>query len=138
MNTRLKRIEMAKMLSNYAINVLWIEPDLSKWTVEFKDVTEEMDKKYDNAVTKVYQLWIMWQNTNGNMFRPNDEVTRAEFAAVLSRLLYHTSDWKYKWTREYYRPHIEKLYNEWIVKTVIPWLKELRWYVMTMLMRTVK
>ncbi|MBR7036457.1 S-layer homology domain-containing protein [bacterium] len=27
-----------------------------------------------------------------NNFRPNDEVTRAEFATALSRMLYHTSD----------------------------------------------
>jgi hypothetical protein len=27
-----------------------------------------------------------------NNFRPNDEVTRAEFATALSRMLYHTKD----------------------------------------------
>ena len=136
MDSELTRIEMAKMLSNYAINVLWIESDTSKWVADFKDVSEELNQKYDNAVTKAYQLWIMWQNMN--KFRPNDKVTRAEFATALSRLLYNTSDWEFRWTRKYYIPHIAKLYNEWIVKTVIPWLKELRWYVMIMFMRTVK
>ena len=138
MDTELTRIQMAKMVSNYAINVLGQEPDTSKWTVEFKDVTEEMDKQYDNAVTKAYQLWIMWQNVNDNKFRPNDEVSRAEFSATLSRLLYHTEEWKYRWTWKYYVPHIAKLYNEWIINKVIPTMKEKRWYVMTMLMRTVK
>jgi hypothetical protein len=138
MDTELTRIEMAKMVSNYAINVLWQEPDTSKWTVQFKDVTEEMDKQYDNAVTKAYQLWIMWQNVNDNKFRPNDEVSRAEFSATLSRLLYHTEEWKYKWTWKYYVPHVAKLYNEWIINKVNPRMKEKRWYVMTMLMRTVK
>ena len=138
MDTELTRIQMAKMVSNYAINVLWQEPDISKWTVQFKDVTDEMDKQYDNAVTKAYQLWIMWQNINNNKFRPNDEVTRAEFSATLSRLLYHTEEWKYKWTWKYYVPHVAKLYNEWIINKVNPKMKEKRWYVMTMLMRTVK
>ena len=138
MNTELTRIQMAKMLSNYAINVLGQEPDTSKWTVEFKDVTEEMDKQYDNAVTKAYQLWIMWQNMKNNEFRPNDEVTRAEFASALSRLLYQTEEWNYRWTWKYYIPHVAKLYNEWIINKVIPTMKEKRWYVMTMLMRTVK
>jgi hypothetical protein len=138
MDTELTRIQMAKMVSNYAINVLWQEPDITKWTVEFKDVSVDMDRQYDNAVTKAYQLWIMWQNMNNNEFRPSDTVTRAEFTSALSRLLYHTEDWEYKWTWKYYIPHVAKLYNEWIINKMNPVLKEKRWYVMTMLMRTVK
>jgi hypothetical protein len=57
MDTDLTRIQMAKMVSNYAINVLWQEPDVEKWVPDFKDVTVQMDKQYDNAVTKAYQLW---------------------------------------------------------------------------------
>jgi hypothetical protein len=53
-------------------------------------------------------------------------------------LLYHTEEWNYKWTWKYYIPHVAKLYNEWIINKVIPTMKEKRWYVMTMLMRTVK
>ncbi len=138
MNTELTRIQMAKMLSNFAINVLWQEPDTEKWIVKFEDVTNKMDKQYDNAVTKAYQLWIMWQNVKNNEFRPNDTVTRAEFASSLSRLLYDTEEWEYKWTWKYYIPHVAKLYNEWIINKADPKIKEKRWYVMTMLMRTVK
>ena len=138
MNTELTRIQMAKMLSNYAVNVLWQEPDVSKWTIKFEDVTNKMDKQYDNAVTKAYQLWIMWQNMKNNEFRPNDEVTRSEFASALSRLLYQTEEWNYKWTWKYYIPHVAKLYNEWIINKTDPKIKEKRWYVMTMLMRTVQ
>ena len=138
MNTELTRIQMAKMLSNYAINVLWQEPDVSKWTIKFDDVTNKMDKQYDNAVTKAYQLGIMWQNVKNNEFRPNDEVTRGEFASALSRLLYQTEEWNYKWTWKYYVPHVARLYNEWIINKTDPKIKEKRWYVMTMLMRTVQ
>ena len=138
MNTELTRIQMAKMLSNFAINVLWEEPAAEKWIVKFDDVTNKLDKQYDNAVTKSYQLWIMWQNVKNNEFRPNDEVTRAEFASALSRLLYQTEEWEYKWTSKYYIPHITKLYNEWIINKADPKIKEKRWYVMTMLKRVVE
>ena len=134
MNSPLTRIAMAKMLSNYAINVLWKEPDVSKWTVKFNDVTDKQNKNYDNAVTLAYQLWIMWQNMKNNNFRPNDEVTRAEFATALSRMLYWTNDGQ--WNANYYEPHIAKLNNEWIINNTNPKTKEKRWYVMIMLMRT--
>ena len=134
MNLPLTRIAMAKMLSNYAINVLWKSPDLSKWTPVFNDVTNKLNKQYDNAVTLSYQLGIMWINMKNNNFRPYDEVTRAEFATALSRMLYNTEDWK--WSIKYYEPHISKLYNEWIITNKNGKMKEKRWYVMTMLMRT--
>jgi hypothetical protein len=135
MNTNITRIQMAKMLSYYAVNVLWQMPDVSRWKPSFVDVTEKLDKQYDNWVTMAYQLWIMWINMKNNEFRPYDEVTRAEFATALSRLLYKTEEWEYKWTRRYYEPHIEKLYKEWIITKKDPNLKEKRWYVMIMLMR---
>jgi len=134
MNLPLTRIAMAKMLSNYAINVLWKSPDLSKWTPVFNDVTNKLNKQYDNAVTLSYQLWIMWQNMKNNNFRPYDEVTRAEFATALSRMLYNTEDWK--WNVKYYEPHMAKLYSEWIINNTNAKMKEKRGYVMTMLMRT--
>ena len=73
-----------------------------------------------------------------NNFRPDDEVSRAEFATALSRLLYSTSDWEYKNTLKYYVHHMEKLVSEWIITKDDPEMKERRWYVMIMLMRSVK
>jgi len=137
MNWKLTRIAMAKMLSQYAMNVLWQKPE-NIIVPKFKDVTNKMDSDYDNGVTLAYQLWIMWQNMPNNRFRPNDEVTRAEFATALSRMLYNTSDWEYKWTWKYYIHHMEKLVKEWIITKDNPNMKELRWYVMIMLMRSVK
>ena len=134
MNSPLTRIAMAKMLSNYAINILWKQPDTSKWIIKFNDVTNKQNSDYGNAVTLAYQLWIMWQNMKNNNFRPNDEVTRAEFATALSRMLYNTEDWK--WNAKYYDPHIAKLYDEWIITYTNPKTEEKRWYVMIMLMRT--
>lgn len=132
----LTRIQMAKMLSQYAINVMWREPDTSKWIVKFNDVTNKMDEQYDNGVTFAYQLGIMWINMPNNKFRPNDEVTRAEFAAALSRLLYSTSDGDYESTSKYYINHMEKLKSEKILTNTNPKMVERRWYVMVMLMRS--
>jgi len=136
MNTSLKRIEMAKMLSYYAINVLWQKPDAEKWVVKFNDVTSKLDKQYNNWVTLAYQLWIMWINMKNNNFRPYDEVTRAEFVTALSRMIYWIKDWT--WKTKYYEPHMAKLNKEWIITNTNPNLKEKRWYVMLMLMRSAK
>ena len=135
MDWNLTRIEMAKMLSYYAMNILWEVPDATK-KLKFRDVSNRMDNAYDNWVTLSYQLWIMWQNMPNNCFRPNDDVSRAEFVTALSRMLYNTSDWEYKETPIYYLPHMIKLYNEWIVNNTDPSIKERRWYVMIMLMRS--
>ena len=136
MYTDMTRIEMAKMMSYYAMNILWQTPDISKWTIKFRDVTTAMDRQYNNWVTLSYQLWIMWINMEDNMFRPKDKVTRAEFATALSRMLYKTEDGK--WGIKYYEPHIATLYNKWIINNTNPKLVEKRWYVMTMLMRSAK
>lgn len=128
MSGKMTRIAMAKMLSQYAINVLWREPNLQK-NCSFSDVTVWLDNQFGNWVTLACQLWIMgvWMNE----FRPNDSVTRAEFGAALSRMIYWISDGSI----HYYSTHLLKLYNEWIITNMDPKIKELRWYVMIMLMR---
>ena len=128
---KLTRIAMAKMLSQYAINVLWMEPDTNR-NNKFNDVTDDLDARYNNGVTLAYQLWIMWINMPKNNFRPDDEVTRAEFWTALSRLLFKTEDWK----DYYYTTHLNKLMETGIITNNDPKLKELRWYVMIMLMRS--
>ena len=128
---------MAKMLSNYAINVMWLKPDESRVN-KFRDVTEELDAEYNNAVTLSYQLWIMWINMPNNKFRPHDYVPRAEFVAAFSRMLFKTSDGEYESTSKYYTHHMEKLKTEKIITNDNPKMIERRWYVMIMLMRSAK
>ena len=128
----LTRIAMAKMLSYYAINVLWQKPDETRIN-KFNDIPEELDKEYDNGVTLAYQLWIMWINMPDNNFRPDDEVTRAEFTTALSRMLYGLAD-----GNPFYSTHLAKLKSEWIISNDDPDLKEVRGYVMIMLMRSAK
>ena len=139
MGWKLTRIAMAKMLSYYAINILWQKPDETR-NNKFNDITEKLDADYDNWVTLAYQLWIMWINMPNNNFRPNDLVTRAEFATALSRLLrwekynvHHTP------SHPYYEKHLPALQAEWIMKNIQnPNMEELRWYVMIMLMRSAR
>ena len=135
LNGNLTRIAMAKMLSKYAINVLWKTPDETR-TNKFNDVDEKLDAEYDDGVSLAYQLWIMWINMPNNNFRPFDLVSRAEFVTALSRMRYGTPDGEYAGTAEYYKNHMEILSNEWIVSLLDPEMKELRWYVMVMLMRS--
>ena len=129
MNSPLTRIAMAKMLSQYAINVLKKTPDTTK-TISFPDVSAELDAEYSNGVTLAYQLWIMWINIEE--FRPFDTVTRAEFATALSRLLFWTADGE----NLYYETHMQKLLDEKIITITDPNMQELRGYVMIMLMRS--
>ena len=134
MYSGLTRVAMAKMLTNYAVNVLGIKDFDTSKNCKFKDVSEALDKQYDYWVTKACQLGIMWVNMKNNNFNPYDPVTRAQFATALSRLLFLTKDW----TDKYYSTHISKLQRDKIITNTDPTLKELRWYVMLMLMRVWK
>lgn len=133
MDWALTRVAMAKMLSQYAINVLWKAP-ANLIVPKFVDVTDEMNEQYNYGVSLAYQLWIMWINMPDNKFRPNDLVTRAEFGTALSRMLYGITDWE----DSYYSTHLDRLYEEWIITNQNPNLQELRGYVMLMLMRSKK
>ena len=134
MYSGLTRVAMAKMLTNYAENVLGINDFDTSKNCKFKDVSNALDKQYDYWVTKACQLGIMWVNMKNNNFNPYDPVTRAQFATALSRLLFLTKDW----TDKYYSTHISKLQRDKIITNTDPTLKELRWYVMLMLMRVWK
>ena len=133
----LTRIAMAKMLSYYATNVLWMKPDETRVN-KFNDVSNNLDTQYDNWVTLAYQLWIMWINMPNNEFRPFDLVPRSEFVTALSRMKYWTSDGEYEWIVEFYKNHMELLNKLWIITVTDPEMLELRWYVMLMLMRSEK
>ncbi len=132
MSWKITRAELAKMISNYAINVLWKELDTSKECV-FTDISDEFDKKYDYWVLHSCQLWLMGQWITS--FRPEDSVMRAEFWTVLSRLLYWS---KYEWWSTYYENHLRALKSVWIMNNISsPMDNEIRGYVMLMLMRSV-
>lgn len=129
MNDWITREEMAKMISNYATNVLWKNPDITK-SCYF--INSNINSDLVNYVVESCQLWLMWQWVIS--FRPKDYVTRAEFWTVLSRLLYWN---KYEWWNPYYIKHLKALQNNWIMNNISdPYMNEVRWYVMIMLQRS--
>ena len=129
MNDWLTREEMAKMISNYAVNILWEIPDTTK-SCYFVD--SNINPDLVQYVTKSCQLWLMWQWVSS--FRPKDKVTRAEFGTVLSRLLYWN---KYEWWEKYYTNHLKALQSNWIMNNISnPSMNEIRWYVMIMMQRS--
>ena len=127
MNGYITRAEMAKMISNYAKNILWKTPDTTKSCLFLNSNVSADLVQY---MTESCQLWLMWQWITD--FRPNDYVTRAEFWTVLSRMLYWTPDWE----DVYYSSHLYWLKARWIITNDDPNLQEVRWYVMLMLMRS--
>ena len=124
------RQAMAKVISNFAINVLGKSPDTSK---ECNFIDNDIAEGLLPHVITSCQLWLMgqWINT----FDPYSVVTRAEFWTILSRVLWWD---KYdKWKRHtFYEKHLKALNEAWIMKDTDPAKIELRGYVFIMLMRT--
>lgn len=134
------RIEMAKMISVFAINVLWLKPD-SRKECNFSDVDNGLDASYSYWVTKACRLWLMWINSDwstADYFNPTSYVTRWEWATVFSRVLN-----KAKWTSitnwdPFYKTHLNYLISKWIIKNYnnpSPSSEEKRWNVMLMMYR---
>ena len=129
MKWNITREEMAKMISNYAVNILWKTPDTTK---DCLFVDSNINPDLVKSVTKSCQLWLMGQWVSS--FRPKDSVTRAEFWTVLSRALWWS---KNEWWSTYYENHLKALKSEWIMSKIdTPSNKEVRGYVMLMLMRS--
>ena len=133
----LTRIAMAKMLGNYAIDVLGLEPDTTK-DCTFPDVTAALDTQYDNWVTKACQLGLMGVGITN--FNPNGLVTRAEFGTAFSRALNAKDADKLAEMNKadpYYKDHLNFLKEEGIMNNISdPNMKEVRGYVMLMMMRS--
>ncbi len=126
----LTRVAMAKMVANYVLDLGLQELDTTK-ECKFPDVSEALDAAYDNGVTKACQLGLM--GVGIEKFNPNGIVTRAEFGTVLSRALWGD---EYNDATPYYKAHLEALKAEGIMTKIDnPNMKEVRGYVMLMMMR---
>ena len=130
----LTRAEMAKMMSVFAVKVLGKSPVLTG-TVDYKDLNQ-VNGDLTGYIQQAYQLQIMGIDAKGNPianFNPNAQVTRAEFATVLSRVLY--GDKNNQEGSNFAEKHLEALKAAGILKDTTPTMKELRGWVMLMLMR---
>ena len=130
MKGNLTRGQMAKMMVNYAINVLGKTINTGA-VCEFADNTKQSTEMKEYAI-KACQLGLMGKNTK--KFMPTSIVTRAELATVLSRMLYNTEDSG----SSYYVSHLKVLKDKGVITNDNPKLKETRGYVMLMLKRAVK
>jgi hypothetical protein len=132
-NKKITRSELAKMMVEFMSWTLQREPIIT-WEAKYKDVNAK--KLWDLAwyIELAYQYQIMWINADWTPiedFNPNKNVTRAEFATVLSRVLYG-STYNQSW-KNYYEKHIEALEKANILSSTNPDLVEARWRIMTML-----
>ena len=135
MEWNLIRSHMAKMLVERAINVRWLEAD-TEITCDFDDISWLMWQDLYDFVIQSCQMWLMWLDGFWNpadSFRPDDLVTRAQFGTVLSRAIW--GNYYNGWT-PYYADPLDVLSIVEIMNNISdPYMFELRWYVMLMLLR---
>lgn len=132
------RKELAKMISQFAIKVIWLYPNFSKTECDrYRDIWKESEE-LQFYMKLSCRLWLMWLHTDWITvkanFDPNDYVDRAQFGTIMSRLIF----WgKYNWNRDNrYIDHLQALKKYKIMKYIDnPAMKELRSYVMIMMQR---
>ena len=134
----LTRAELAKIMSVYAMKEYHLKP-LKAGAVNYKDVNADLGDLAD-YIQLAYQLQIMGINADGTpmqAFEPHKLVSRAEFATVLSRVI-----WGNKHNisgDDRYSAHLQALKKYEIITSDVPanWW-ELRGRTLLMLHRTVK
>ena len=134
-NGTLLRKDMAKMISNFAINVL--HKDVSTGAACTFTDTRDLSKETQYYIIAACRLGLMGYESDGiilkQTFVPNDEVDRGQFGTILSRLL--RGEKNNGWTT-YYEGHLNALKTEWIMTKIDqPNSKELRGRVMLMMQR---
>jgi hypothetical protein len=133
------RMHLAKMISEFAINVMWreIEEEIP-WCSEFEDMGSE-NEEMNKYATMACNLGLMWresdQKSTQKIFNPKMIVDRAQFGTILSRLLrwdtYATDD-----SVRFYKNHLQALKERWIMTMISdPFMEELRWWVILMMYR---
>lgn len=126
----LTRAAMAKMMVNYAINVLG--KILDTWVAcGFSDMAGQSAETQEFA-TKACQLWLMGKEQT--KFSPKDLVTRGQLWTVLSRMIYATPDSG----APYYTIHLTTLKDKWVLTNIDATRVEKRVYLMLILMRAAK
>ncbi len=133
----LTRAEMAKMMAVYATKILGKTP-VTTGTVQYADVDANLGDLAD-YIQLAYQLQIMGIHADGTAlknFEPHKVVTRAEFATVLSRVLY--GDTYNQEGADFASKHLAALKSAKILQDTTPTMQEVRGWVMLMMMRSQK
>lgn len=123
------RAHMAKMMVNYAQNVLGKTPDYLL-PCNFSDIANE-STELKWYIVQACQMGLM--GVGITKFNPDGVVTRAQFGTVLSRALYGDM---YNEGTPYYSYHLQALKQAGVMTNISkPDANEIRWYVMLMMMR---
>ena len=139
MDGKLIRKHLAKMITEFAINILKMKPDQTL-TCSFTDIANE-SKEMQLYIKTACQLKLMWWEADGksttSAFNPNMTVTRAQFGTVLSRTLYKDA-YNTSTATTWYQRHLEALKEKGIMTKIDnPTIEEIRGYVMLMFMRSI-
>lgn len=125
------RKEMAKMISNYAINVMGMTPDTSK-TCMFDDVANE-SAEMQQYITTACQLGLMGYEadatTQATSFNPNMAVSRAMFGTLFTRMLYGNKYATAIGASDWYVASLNVLKEEGLLTNTNASLTEIRGYV---------
>ncbi len=137
LNDSITREQLAKMMVQFMSKVLGKQPIKSD-VPNYADVTVQSrwQEMYD-YVTLAYQYQIMGIDANGNAlknFKPTGTVSRAEFATVLSRVLF--GDTYNQNSGNYRELHIQALNTAGILNNTNPTITELRGWILLMLYRS--
>lgn len=125
----LTRAEFAKMISNYATQVVATKSQTNDACV-FDDLDEVNDELASYSI-KVCKLGIMGQNTGRN-FRPNEALLRSEIVTIISRLYNLAKD-----SDPYYKDHMAAMKDKWYITVEDPDMTEIRGNVFIILQRIV-
>jgi hypothetical protein len=142
LNDTITRAEMAKIIVKYAENVLEITPSslhsTSSITCTFSDLNQT-NEELQNYIIQACELGLMGLNADGKTaqpaFHPNDTLTLAEVATIISRLLRNNT---YRGSEEWwYHSHLLALQKADIIpRNIDPMKQELRGNVLLILMKS--
>jgi len=132
----LVRKDMAKMISNFAINVLGKNVSTGSTSCSFSDISS-LSKDTQYYIVTSCRLGLMGLESDGitvkKTFDPSAVIDRGQFGTVLSRLI---RTGKYNGGNPYYTKHLTALKaNKIMTKIDTPSQDEIRGYVMLMMMR---
>lgn len=108
------RSHLAKMMVNFSVNVLGKTGSVASQCIDVYDDITDVSDELRGYIQLACSMNIMWLESDGDTplvsFRPEDVVTRVEFATVLSRVLYgNRYDIGNDTTRQWYEWHLTVL-----------------------------
>lgn len=133
---KITRIELAKLLVNYAVRILGKVPDEKRICI-FKDMNSATNENqvFAELICKLGIMGLKSDGTPDTVFNPRNLVTRAQFWTAISRQLYgskyNTSNYKLR-----YLNHLEALKKDNLMLHIdVPTMKEARTFISIVLMK---